>query len=166
MASIALRIQLWHLFATDRQKNHSGYFYFIHIQLNGHQHLSRGHTVHSRCPHHFAGTLRDHAGHTARVARLNGAWVPWAEFACAQGREATIWGCWVMSERWQRSLNSHQMMFPAFITSRACQASQACNSQNGQVVAWKGSTPCASAQEKFIALTTNLTEEAKLKSWL
>lgn len=71
MASIALKTQLWYLFATDRQKNHSGYFYFLHIQLNGHQDLSREHAVHRKC--HLAVTLRDHAGDIARVAKLNGA---------------------------------------------------------------------------------------------
>lgn len=76
MASIALKTQLWYLFAIDRQENHSGYFYFLHLQLNGHQHLSREHTGHSKCPFHFAVAPRDHAGHTARVARLNGARVP------------------------------------------------------------------------------------------
>lgn len=49
MASIALKTQLWYIFTTDRQENHSGYFYFLHIQLNGQQHLSREHTVHCRC---------------------------------------------------------------------------------------------------------------------
>lgn len=65
MAGITLKTQLWYLLVTHhRQKNHGGYFYFLHMQLNGHWHLSRKHTVHSKCPYHIAvearGTKQGH----------------------------------------------------------------------------------------------------------
>lgn len=69
IARIALKTQLLYVF--DTQSNHSSYSFFLHIQLDGHQHLSREHTVHRRCPCHFAVTLGDHAGHIATGARLN-----------------------------------------------------------------------------------------------
>lgn len=91
MVSIALKTELWYIFATDRQKNHSGYFYILHIQLNGPQQVSREHPVHGRCP--LAVTWGSRQG-----GQVKWAGVPWAGSACAQGRGAAPRG----SEWWGR----------------------------------------------------------------